>query len=235
MARIRTIKPELWESHELGSLSPLARLTFIGLISLSDDEGRGRASTELLWGRLHSYASASTKARFRRALGELKSKDADGVPLVIFYKHGDAAYYWVPKFNAHQRIDKPNDSKIPPYPDSHNVTGLIPDRSRGGKDRSQGEQGQEQGREGIKERTTEQEVDHGSEGIGGLSIFSQNLRVLLSVGVAENNAHHLADNFGSDRIKDVIDASKKSKTRNTGGWIYNALVNQWDVGNKGQK
>lgn len=97
---------------------------------------------------------------------------------------------------------------------------------------------QEQGtgiRDQVEERTTEQGQDRGSEGIGGLSIFSQNLRVLLSAGVAENNAKHLADNFAADRIKDVVDASARANMRNPGGWIYNALVNKWDVGNKRHK
>ena len=39
MARIRTIKPEFWEDEDVGRLSPMARLLFIGSWSLADDEG----------------------------------------------------------------------------------------------------------------------------------------------------------------------------------------------------
>lgn len=40
MARIRTVKPELFKHEELCALSPLHRLVFIGLFCLADREGR---------------------------------------------------------------------------------------------------------------------------------------------------------------------------------------------------
>lgn len=41
MARIRSLKPVIWESEKVGRMSALSRLNFIGLISLADDHGRG--------------------------------------------------------------------------------------------------------------------------------------------------------------------------------------------------
>ena len=47
MARIRTIKPSLWDSEKIGRLQDFARLTFIGLISIADDEAAAsRASVK---------------------------------------------------------------------------------------------------------------------------------------------------------------------------------------------
>ena len=40
MARIRTIKPEFWTDEKLAPLSPICRLTFLGLVSMADDAGR---------------------------------------------------------------------------------------------------------------------------------------------------------------------------------------------------
>lgn len=40
MARIRTIKPEFFRSEDIGQLTPLARLLFIGLWTMADREGR---------------------------------------------------------------------------------------------------------------------------------------------------------------------------------------------------
>lgn len=120
MARIRTFKPELWQHEQLGRLSALARLTFLGLIGEADDEGRGRGDPEYLWGRIHPYAPPGLKALWRRALCELKAvKDRTG-PLVVFYKVGGATFYWLPAFNKQQKIDKPSNSKLPKPPHSSN-------------------------------------------------------------------------------------------------------------------
>ena len=40
MARIRTVKPDIWTDEKFVELSPLARLLFIGLWNFADDEGR---------------------------------------------------------------------------------------------------------------------------------------------------------------------------------------------------
>jgi len=144
MARIRTIKPEFWESEVLGRLSPLARLTFAGLISHADDTGRGRGEVRAMLGRIHPYASSAVRARFKRCLQELKR-----VKLVAFYKGPDkCSYYWLPGFNEHQRIDKPSPSRLPPPPgfeeDSRSPTEPLPDPSTldqgSGKGKDQGKE-----------------------------------------------------------------------------------------------
>lgn len=118
MARIRTIKPEFWASEALGRLSNLARLTYLGLINLADDDGRGRADESWLWGQLHSYQGPNVRRRFHGALLELRREDSDGIPWVAFYEIGGCKYYWIPTFSTHQRIDRPKPSKLPAHPDS---------------------------------------------------------------------------------------------------------------------
>lgn len=129
MARIRTIKPEIWASEILGRMTPLARLTYIGLISLADDDGRGRADIRLLRSHLHPYGSPNVLRSVPAALSQLAQEDADGIPMAVFYSHGSCSYYWLPTFNAHQRIDKPRPSKIPPAPNSEKILGILQDRS----------------------------------------------------------------------------------------------------------
>mgnify|MGYP001567924316 FL=1 len=80
MPRIRTIKPEMFESERLGRCTPLARLTFVGLIALADDEGRGRGSLDWLKGRLHPY-DAKSKRNLFKAINELAKTG-----LVKFYQ-----------------------------------------------------------------------------------------------------------------------------------------------------
>lgn len=111
MARIRTIRPELLDSEKLGSLSILARLTFIGLISLADDDGRGRGDPKFLLCRIHPYAKDVGLAELNKALIELEK-----TTLVCLYKVSDSHYYQLPGWREHQKIDRPRKSLLPPNP-----------------------------------------------------------------------------------------------------------------------
>lgn len=71
MARIRTTKPEFWDDECLGKMSILARLTFLALKDLADDEGRGLGDPDAIWAAAHKYQSSGVKAGFKRALSEL--------------------------------------------------------------------------------------------------------------------------------------------------------------------
>ena len=108
MARIRSIRPEMWESEKLGALSIFARFTFVGLISLADDEGRGRGAVEYLRMRLHPYAKDVTPESFKAALAELESAG-----LVVFYQHDGNHYCALPGWQSNQKIDRPTKSRLP--------------------------------------------------------------------------------------------------------------------------
>lgn len=111
MARIRSIRPELWDAQKLGSLSVLARLTFIGLISIADDQGRGRGDVRFLMARLHAYASDISRPQFEEAVRVLAESK-----MVRFYEIDGAQYYTLPGWKTHQKIDKPKDSLLPNPP-----------------------------------------------------------------------------------------------------------------------
>ena len=120
-ARIRSIKPDIWESGRIGRRSLLARMTFIGLISLADDMGRGRAGSAFLFGRLHPYAKDITPENFNRALQELvnisdEEKEAGKKPLVVLYEIAGDYFYFLPGWFEHQNIDRPSESALPPPP-----------------------------------------------------------------------------------------------------------------------
>lgn len=115
MARIRTIKPEFWESEKVGRMGHLARLTFMGLVSLADDEGRGRGSMSFLLGRLHSYADIGMD-EFSAATSEI-----DAAGLAEWYEGPDSCQYYVlPGFKDNQYIERPSKSKIPAPPTTKN-------------------------------------------------------------------------------------------------------------------
>lgn len=111
MPRIRTIKPEMFESERLGRCSPLARLTFVGLIALADDEGRGRGSLEWLKGRLHPYDVRSQRNLYK-ATNELAV-----ARLAIFYTVDSRVFYYLPGWPDNQKISHPCKSKFPAPPE----------------------------------------------------------------------------------------------------------------------
>src|SRR6478672_1250768 len=55
MARIRSIKPEFPQSESMGNVSRDARLTFIQLWTIADDEGRLRGNSRMLASLLYPY------------------------------------------------------------------------------------------------------------------------------------------------------------------------------------
>jgi len=55
MARIRTIKPQFWTDEKIGNLPMGARLLFIGLWNLADDEGIVLWNAAYIKGQLFPY------------------------------------------------------------------------------------------------------------------------------------------------------------------------------------
>ena len=107
--RIRSIKPEFWESESLGRVSREARLLFIGLFSCCDDHGRARASSRLLASRLYPYDDDAFK-RLPSWISELEKQGC-----IRLYQVDGESYLEIPKWLNHQKIDKPSASKLPPF------------------------------------------------------------------------------------------------------------------------
>lgn len=132
MARIRSIKPEFWASEKVGKMTVLARFTFVGLWSLADDDGRGRGNRAYLRAQLHPYSSDIDDADFSAALVELAQ-----ARLVQFYAGDDGcAYYYVPGFSEHQKIDKRWPSKLPAPPPLPDKSASLPNQSESLPDKS---------------------------------------------------------------------------------------------------
>lgn len=121
MARIRTIKPEFPQSESMGRVSREARLLFIMLWTICDDEGRGRGNSKMLASLLYPY-DEDAPALIDGWMGELEAESC-----VVRYSGPDGASYFVStNWSKHQRIDKPGKSKCPPPPPE-----IIRERSRG--------------------------------------------------------------------------------------------------------
>lgn len=148
MARKRMIDPNIWQSEDFGCLSDLAKLVFIGLFSLADDEGRGRCNPIYLKSILFPYKENLRSADIEKTLSEISSKMS-----VIFYLCDEKQYYSLCNWNTWQKIDRPTDSKIPAFDENDETIrrifdegstmssrGLVPNRIEKNKKRIEQEE-----------------------------------------------------------------------------------------------
>lgn len=115
MARIRSIKPTFFTSLTITQLPRDARLTFAGLWTYVDDEGRGIDDARLIKAALWPLDEDVTPAVVAAHLVA-----AERLGLVIRYAVAGRNYLAVRNFREHQKISKPQASKFPPPPsDEH--------------------------------------------------------------------------------------------------------------------
>lgn len=127
MARKRMISPDFWTSEDIGKLSPLSRLLFIGLFSNADDKGKGKANPIFLRSTIFPYDDFSVE-EINKALEEIKTYTHTQL-----YEVDGSKYYKLTNWEKWQRVDKPQPSLIPepiqePFQDeSKNDSGVSSD------------------------------------------------------------------------------------------------------------
>jgi hypothetical protein len=109
VARIRSIKPEFPQSETIGFLSRDARLLFIQLWTIADDEGRTRAASRMLASLLYPYDNDAG------TLMEQWLEELEGKQCIRRYEVKGSKYLEIINWLKHQKIDKPSKSKIPPF------------------------------------------------------------------------------------------------------------------------
>lgn len=107
MARIRSIKPEFPQSESMGRVSRDARLAFIELWTIADDEGRLRGHSRMLASLLFPY-DEDAGSLIDTWLGELEREKC-----IVRYQFQGTSYIQICNWLMHQKIDKPSKSKIP--------------------------------------------------------------------------------------------------------------------------
>jgi hypothetical protein len=105
--RIRTIKPEFPQSESMGRVSREARLCFVLLWTILDDEGRARGSSRMLASLLYPYDDDAPK-KIEGWLAELEQENC-----VVRYKVDGDSYIASTNWEKHQKIDKPSKSRLP--------------------------------------------------------------------------------------------------------------------------
>lgn len=136
MARIRTIKPEFFTSESVLSVSPLARLFFIGLWCEADRDGRLKWKPKTLKFRYLPGDSVNIE----KLCTELEDEG-----MILTYTVGEVDYCEIPSFADHQVINnREKDSLIPSRDSDASTT-----RESGRKEGKEGKEGKGKSREPL--------------------------------------------------------------------------------------
>ena len=112
MARIRTIKPDFWKDYRMAEeLTRDQRLLYIALWNEADDEGRFLAHPRRLLGAIFPYDRDIHESFIEDSLNVFARTGR----LVLYTVEGEP-YAQLTKFADHQRINRPQPSRIPPPP-----------------------------------------------------------------------------------------------------------------------
>lgn len=107
MARIRTIKPDFFTSLTIADLTPEQRLTFIGLWTHVDDEGRCVDDARLIKAAVWPLDDR-TASDVEADLGALTEAS-----LIARYTVAGKRFIVVTTWDEHQRINRPTPSRFP--------------------------------------------------------------------------------------------------------------------------
>lgn len=114
MARIRSLKPDIWDDDAIGDLTRDERLLFVALITQADDDGRLPGRPKWIASKMYPYDDDVTPEDVSRWLAGL-----DAAGLIWLYETDGKPYIWLPKWESHQSIDSRyrKESKLPDPPD----------------------------------------------------------------------------------------------------------------------
>ncbi|GAB7057383.1 hypothetical protein JCM16163A_41320 [Paenibacillus sp. YK5] len=176
MARKRMIDPSFWIDEKLGTVQPIVRLLFMGLISQADDEGRLNGHPSLIKSLIFPYDHEIQLYEVEEWLNLLAAEERK---LIQRYEVDHQKYIMITNFKKHQTINKPQKSKLPPPNDDYgSTTVVVPERE--GMTTAQ--------KKGREEKRKEEEEK--GKGIELLSLPSSNLHEdhLLKI----LNDHHIS-------------------------------------------
>lgn len=153
MARIRTIKPEFWDSPDTARASLRARLLYIAMWNWADDWGIGSANPK----QLAAFAFPNDDDFSASELPTLAKEVSDCFGVVL-YEVNRRPYYCIPSWDEHQRTERKARRVNPPPPEGitagQSVASELPTVSVGNTDDSEGKHKDgigEQGNRGRKE------------------------------------------------------------------------------------
>lgn len=119
MARIRSVKPEIRRSHTVAEWKREVRLAWVYLWCYLDDKGRGLDDPRLVAAELFPLDRDVTDRKmdgWLELMATTKVGDEDDQPPLCRYEVGGRKYLHAIKWRDHQRINKPQPSRLPVCP-----------------------------------------------------------------------------------------------------------------------
>lgn len=102
--KIRSIRPEFFADPTMAELSHAARLLYIGLWCLVDDDGRGEWLPKQIDGQIFPLEDVDIHALLEQLVRTAR---------IVRYTDGDREYFHIPTFVEYQRPNRKYDSKLP--------------------------------------------------------------------------------------------------------------------------
>lgn len=123
MDKNRMINPEFWLDEDLAKLTPHARLLYIGLWAICDDNF---ATFPFRPDWVKAQVFPYEKVDIRKLLRELE----EGGKIIGFTADDGRDYCWIKNFFKYQRVEKPSKPKYPEYkPESDDSRGIVGEES----------------------------------------------------------------------------------------------------------
>ena len=120
--RIRTIKPDFWTNPRMMKQSDETKLLALALLNFADDRGYFYADSDVVCGSLFPKKESGAIEKSMRILADMGYIDVRDHP-----SHGPIGR--IHAWEKHQRVNRPQESKIADLFDSLNVHGSISDQS----------------------------------------------------------------------------------------------------------
>jgi hypothetical protein len=111
MARIRTIKPDFWDSPDTAKASYQTRLFYIAMWNWADDWGIGLAQPK----QLVAFAFPNDADVTVEVFPQL-AKEVENCFGVVFYEVSGRRYYCIPAWDKHQKTER-KAQRVNPTPD----------------------------------------------------------------------------------------------------------------------
>ena len=200
--RIRTIKPEFWQSEDLANVSDKAKLLAIGLLNISDDEGYLKAHPAVIKSQIFPFIEESVN--IQGLLIELSNANY----LTLLDGDDGKQYVLIDNFTKHQKVNRPTPSKIRGTIEFTEISVSNHAQLTIGKERKGTGKGKEQGKEST--------LSDKSDAISVLTYLNESLGTkykTTTVSHIQNINARLSEGHSIEDCKAVID-SKKSQWLN---------------------
>lgn len=119
MARNRMLNPEFWLDEGMAELSPLARLLYMGLWGICDDNYATLPNRpKWIKAQIFPYEDVNTP--------QLLTELSESGKLIKFVADDNEEYFYIKNFFKYQKVEKPSKPK---YPQFEEIRVVVPDSS----------------------------------------------------------------------------------------------------------